>query len=165
MSLKDPITLQDRMRFLDEMKEIHGNEFAAPESLAAAPASTNNSAGNSMFALYREAIGAPVELIMSDGQRVIIAPPRIKTLKYLLAKANTLQEMAEKDPTAVLVEFEKIMLQCLEFPDGGPGNRAELRAEWFDNLPGSDGLQIPEHFNEVFNIQILLSKAGTLGKK
>lgn len=154
------VTPEDREAFIKMQKDIHGDKFEVPELNSPSPTKVSGEAP-SMFAVYREAIGAPVELSLSAG-RVIVAPPKVKTIKYLLAKAKSFKDISKENPLGVLGEFEKVMLQCLEFPDGVPN---DIEA-WFDELPGDEGMTIAEAFGQVFDMKYLMERATAIqGKK
>lgn len=159
----EQVTRDDKQAFLDLQREIHGDKFPIP-SLDESPSygqSFTNASPTNMFAVYREAMGAPKEITLSTSVKVIVAPPKVKTLKYLLAKAEELGTIADTNPIGVFDELEKIMLQCLEFPNGTPADVAE----WFGDLPGDDGMLLAETFAQVFDIKFLMQRANLLKGK
>src|SRR5690349_10336950 len=109
METATQVTDADRQAFIDMQKEIRGEEFSVPEIQPVAQTP------QSMFSVYREALGAPKLVTLSGGMEVMVVQPKVKTVKYFLAKAENFQKMAN-DTVAVLDEFQKVMLQCFEFP-------------------------------------------------
>lgn len=150
----------DIENFLKDQREIRGEEFSVPTR------EETQKEAQSMFSTYREAIGAPQTLTLSNDQTIVVGKPRVKSIKYLLSNIEAIQKKAEnadKNPLGALEDFEKIMLDCLIFlKDETP----ESRQDWFDDLPADDGLMISEAFSKVFDIRYLLARsAGASGKK